>query len=403
MKTVLTFVWATTLVLPSFVTGQIYLVTGTPLGNYSIDLFPSSLLEVSEGRTLESTQIASGKVGIQWLSISYDWRKAVALAGDKILVIDLDRASIVKSCTQPHIRGTSLIDQWVADVPGRGPTFEWFVSAGANNNRVQGMLVDPATPCDKSFADVPPNEMRYVIAHGTAGVANMFGKDWVTAYVNRSGDVRGVAALVDFSYGYNVPKDLMAGHESASVGVVLANNARAFVLGLGSDNGDRFQTLAFRKSDRTWHVVPKAGRGSRIRLFGSIVTVMEADSNAERPEDATPAARLARRAAGNQSAGRAEWTLKRTDRGPSLVELFEASDTVFPGRLHLFDVSTDQLMTINTDQADSEILLIEKGIVYYRVSNRLYSGSITSGGISQPSLLADDELIRDSHWAFMKQ
>ena len=58
---------------------------------------------------------------------------------------------------------------------------------------------------------------------------------------------------------------------------------------------------------------------------------------------------------------------------------------------------------ITTDQADSEILLIEKGVVYYRVSDRLYSAPITATGIGTASLLATDEAIRDAHWAFRAQ
>jgi hypothetical protein len=75
---------------------------------------------------------------------------------------------------------------------------------------------------------------------------------------------------------------------------------------------------------------------------------------------------------------------------------------VFPGRLHLYNIETERLDTIVTNQGDSEILLIENDTVYYRVSDRLYSAPITEKGIGAAKLIAKDDLIRDSHWAFIK-
>jgi hypothetical protein len=75
---------------------------------------------------------------------------------------------------------------------------------------------------------------------------------------------------------------------------------------------------------------------------------------------------------------------------------------VLPGKLHLYDVETEQLYTINTEQGDSEIVLVEADVVFYRVSDRLYSVSLRETGLGEPRLLCTDELIRDAHWAFMK-
>jgi hypothetical protein len=88
--------------------------------------------------------------------------------------------------------------------------------------------------------------------------------------------------------------------------------------------------------------------------------------------------------------------------GPSIQNRFIASDFVFPGRLHLYNIDTGQDTVITTNQGDSEVLLVDKNVVYYRVSNRLYSASITAGAIAMPKLLATDETIRDVHWAFIK-
>jgi hypothetical protein len=88
-----------------------------------------------------------------------------------------------------------------------------------------------------------------------------------------------------------------------------------------------------------------------------------------------------------------------------MVERFESTSDrgeIYPGRLDVYNIDTDKLFTITTNQGDSEILLIEDNTVYYRVSNRLYKAPITDGGIGTAALIATDEAIRDAHWAFIK-
>jgi len=103
-----------------------------------------------------------------------------------------------------------------------------------------------------------------------------------------------------------------------------------------------------------------------------------------------------------ESAGRAEWRKGSTKSGPNTEYFFQSADAIFPGRLHLFDVDTDRSYSITTNQADSEILLVDGNTVYYRASDRLYSATITERGLSPSHLIAKDEAIRDAHWAFIK-
>jgi hypothetical protein len=88
--------------------------------------------------------------------------------------------------------------------------------------------------------------------------------------------------------------------------------------------------------------------------------------------------------------------------GPSIAEQFRDSDLVYPGKLHLYDLDSEKVYTIDTKQGDSEVLLVEDGKVYYRASDRLYSAPITNSGIGTARLLATDDAIRDTHWAFIK-
>jgi hypothetical protein len=53
-----------------------------------------------------------------------------------------------------------------------------------------------------------------------------------------------------------------------------------------------------------------------------------------------------------------------------------------------------------TGQADSEVVLIEGGWVYYRAADELYKAEIGQQGLGKPVLMAQDDAIRDAHWAF---
>ena len=71
---------------------------------------------------------------------------------------------------------------------------------------------------------------------------------------------------------------------------------------------------------------------------------------------------------------------KEARTGPSLSLRLGMGSLIYPGVLHLYDVETEKSYTITTRQADSEIVLVEGGSVYYRINNRLYSAPILGTG-----------------------
>jgi hypothetical protein len=131
----------------------------------------------------------------------------------------------------------------------------------------------------------------------------------------------------------------------------------------------------------------ESGQVSWVRAFGNFVAVVAAeDKGAQHPV----------------SAGEAEWRKKAGD-GPAFEHSALFDRTVFPGILYLYDSDTGKLRNISTHQGDSEILLVEDLTVYYRVSDRIYSASITETGFGPAKLMGQDESLRDAHWAFVKR
>jgi hypothetical protein len=58
------------------------------------------------------------------------------------------------------------------------------------------------------------------------------------------------------------------------------------------------------------------------------------------------------------------------------------------------------MITWQTGQGDSEILLVRGNSVIYRVNDILYSARIEGTTLGSPQLLAQDEAVPDMHWAF---
>ncbi len=77
--------------------------------------------------------------------------------------------------------------------------------------------------------------------------------------------------------------------------------------------------------------------------------------------------------------------------------------TYYPGILILYHVPTQRQLTIETHQGDSEILLVHENTCYYRVADKIYQATIPDKGdqLQDTTLLVQDEVVRDIHWAFM--
>ena len=103
----------------------------------------------------------------------------------------------------------------------------------------------------------------------------------------------------------------------------------------------------------------------------------------------------------SETAGKAEWRRARIDTGPDMAERFNDAGVVFPGKLHLYDIENGRSYTISTQQGDSEVLLVEGGVVYYRVRDAIYRATIGEKELGPPQLVARSEILGDAHWAFI--
>ena len=381
---------------------QIYLIAGNADQSFTNS---TVLVEIATGGSASAArEIVYGETGnyqsgARWIAASPDLRKAVVFTkspDDRVMVIDFDTASIVKSCQHPE--GESIFHQWLVDSPSRGLLFAADGSDKVTDeDRLFGMTLDASVPCGSSFFNLDASEMKYVLAEGYAGIADDERGNFLGVGLTPDGGlVRPWLSGNQTYLDYRAPLALFSDMKNRDVRIEI-NNPQ--ILGLSLDQAamedghqavpyklEDFRFLVFRKRDQTWSRLPGVSPGEG-RGFGSFIAWSESrEKTAAMPE----------------SAGKAEWRRDDAVTGPSTAGLMKLWPRAYPGVLHLYDAATEKSYSINTRQGDSEILLVENSTVYYRVSNRLYSAPILDTGIGPAKLLATDELIRDAHWAFIK-
>jgi len=161
----------------------------------------------------------------------------------------------------------------------------------------------------------------------------------------------------------------------------------------------------FRKRDQTWHVIPDSLIPALSRGFGNYIAFAQTEMKSSVNKSLHPAHPLkALKGIRNPdvSAGAAEWSHEERNTGPNLQSSMLTSEYVYSGQLGLYNIENERVYTIETNQGNSEILLVENETVYYRVNDRLYSAEIMESGLGKPKLLATGDVINDVHWAFLK-
>jgi hypothetical protein len=373
---------------PAF--GQLYLIAGSPTPKH-FDGYSTVLAVVgADGSVKNLEELVPANLGTDWMTTSYDARKALILprgSDGQILVFDFDAASVIKSCPQRQTAGLVYVGAWLVDSPSHGLMFTQYLAAedrrSSNTDQFSAMILDSTVPCQNSFVKLDASEIKYVVADGFAGIADIGSHDSKDVAVGSDGALSGGWLNGERTYyDYKVPASLLDGlkHPAATI---LVNNKQILGLFL-AESADR-RLLVLRKSDNTWHQVPDASVG---RGFGSVIATSEAHEKDQRMIE---------------SVGKRDWHREDSRTGPAMMARLPSYPLVYPGVLHLYDAATENFYTIRTNQADSEILLVENDNVYYRVGNRLYSAPFSGKSIGAPKLLATDELIRDAHWAFIKR
>ena len=282
----------------------------------------------------------------------------------------------------------------LAELPGRGMALvaETFADG---REKLAGMLLDRSVPCEDSVVDIAPTDMWGLRVSGRTGVSDTGISNAQNVGVETSGRV--TQRLWGVSFPFTIPEPMVAGLQNP-VAAILVGNTRLVAIGLFA-KASPHRILVFRKSDRTSHRLPRS-----VRAHDTPRTVSPRRRRGLRDSEISwPLLKPTLGCRLPETAGRTAWRTGRSETGPSMTERFRGRRGIFPGRLHLYDMELGRSYTITTNQGDSEIILVENGVVYYRVGTSIYKASIGETGLGPPQLIAKSNMLGDAHWAFIRQ
>ena len=228
-------VWAG--LFASSMSGQLYLVTGTQTPR-NMASFSSALWRLGQdGRFQPSGEIAPRESGLFWVEVDYEARLLVALTcgsstgevGSAIIVVDFDKGDIVKRCPAASSPPNFIsIEEWLANIPGKGVAFvdrlEATAAVNGKQEFIRAMRVDPSIPCKPSYQMIAPSDSTDVIVNGRAGVAGIAANDMVVFAMDTDGRIFRRFRDGQMVYvGYQVPESLRLGVERPGFAVMINN------------------------------------------------------------------------------------------------------------------------------------------------------------------------------------
>lgn len=176
--------------------------------------------------------------------------------------------------------------------------------------------------------------------------------------------------------------------------VIPINNSKTFVLHGEYEKASPelgFSDIIFlTKKDDSWNKVVIPGNIQTPRGFGEWIAGYVFNDHIE----------------GKKLPGAEKWTYRESGLSPKerwnyYPEYGEDNYAYAPGILYFYNAYSKEYFELETNQADSEVILIQNATVIYRVYDELYAAEIIKGKkLGEPKLLLKDERVPDIHWAF---
>ena len=161
----------------------------------------------------------------------------------------------------------------------------------------------------------------------------------------------------------------------------------------------------FSRANKVWGAITIPGSATTVRAFGNWLAFVESENTQHWATTQSPGLSIydpgvQRRSPGQ--AGRLSTMVPGTGKYKSeSVDGWFEQGFYYPGALVIYNLQTGKEYTILTHQGDSEILLVSGTDVYYRVNTSIFRVDIDGDKLGNAVKLATDDLIGNSHRAFM--
>ena len=381
----------------------LYFVSGCPEPktneNYSVALhrFDSTSSKINLVRMLTSPGM-----GLDQVTVDYDRRTIVVHEKAKTRhfeLINMDTPGAQDSFDVNYLNRT-VLRQNLLELPG-GRLVQSLL-LGPEHETGKALSIRPGEKLDLSSSlliaiDLSPSSAQartqqtlsqefgqYV---RVGGVGWLEGSGGVHVHSGSDGTLTSWMVNTRADLGYRVPSAISSHEKEFHLEV---NNDSVLVLGQFSARVSNPGGLGYSlydiydKKNGQWRALQVPGSRSRAVGFGAWIafSILEGSSTLESP-------------------GRSERREKETPFGHPVDWSFKRLKLYSPGMLFLYHAQTQKQYTILTHQGDSQVLVVDGDVVYYRVNRSILKARIGSPDIDKPTVIVEDDIVPDIHWAFL--
>ena len=373
---------------------NLYFINASPQPDF-IAQYPVEITKLENSSLKLIQKITGEKTVTEFVRIYHDLNKVIILENDMYGRISKEKEKKL------HILdyNKSIAPQIL---PLSDPKYSYISSSlfrTTGNHLIQGVklrrksqsLLLGADIDNLSVENIDVNNYKYSILSGIPGGA-VAGGDYLSLYAKEDGSLV-IPVTSDISkrpvFPYKLPKIWKQKKKDRIVAFI--NNDKLLVLSsIKSRNRDErgigstpFYIL--NKETNKWHKHDFKGGSTAIRSFGNYWLAGEVKE--KKGKRANQFRRGIRK--------------KETRTGSPVKWRLDEYNDFAPGILFCYNADTKKYYEILTNDADSEVLLIDNGIVYYKIYDEIYKAEIGENEISKGELLVKDDIVPDIHWAFI--
>ncbi len=356
--------------------GVLYLVSGCPTTNVPLQ-FPVYLYQLRDESLELVRTIIPKEVGAEYI---------FAYPGERVLIA----GEYALGETERKIHFFSMNHPWVEEsvslTVGAGFLGDPHFFRNRNRQLFAVRLYNSAEAfpprgfdlgnCES--VDLPWGIYRDVRISGAPGP--FFPGDWLYLVRQEDGQVRTLQRTGSVDMGW--PDDKLLRARKADLLAWVLDDSMIAVAEMGSAKTESSSLYILSKKSSQWKRVEFPGDLTKFKAFGPWLVGYEAYSRKE------------------ISPGMSQRRQKPAETGYPLDWQLSANNVYLPGILFLYNVETQEQLRIETEQGDSEVLLVTGSKLVYRTNRIVMSATIGAHGVEQSQRIAESDEVPDIHWAF---
>jgi hypothetical protein len=380
---------------------QVYFISGQPR-NMEMTEIPVQLIEYNKEKIVINT-IVSDSIPTRFIRCYNEFNLCIINTNDYLkeeflcFLLEMNNPLYWRtfdvSKADYYSPSTYLIKQ-------RDKTYAVFGYIG--KRKEQGQIFEVVDIETMEYVDFDEKMLTGMVINGNPAGA-VGGGDPLRIYANESdelvlpitvdiGNRPSLGVKLSKSHQFNISKPIMLYINNDNYLMISSKDLRK-----KNEHGNMHTDVwIYKKDTKVWDKLNMPGIPTFYRGFGNWMagTVTERTKGKNKDKVTVEKKELPGKEKRNQKHGKT---------GTPVDYRYDSFEIYSDGQLFLYNVETKKKISINTGQGDSEVLLIEGDILYYRVYDSIYQATIKNGKIEKEQMILQDEYVPDIHWAFISK